>query len=124
MPEVCDFSTMFADERLRVQKDGPVRITTSSDAAEIFHFQAGGRASNQAVLVLNVRDNSERVMVRVNDRGIGDIEPTFGVDSRTWQTQSIVFSANVLSSRNKLRFEVRSGDIEVKDIVCWFHQSA
>ena len=125
MAVVCDFDTMFADAARRNPKNGPVQITTANDATETFHFQAGGRKSNQqAVLVLNVRDNSEGATVLINDRSIGQIERSFGVDDRTWQTQSIVFPESILGGSNRLRFEVRSGDIEIKDMVLWFHQDA
>ena len=90
-----------------------------------FHFQAGGRKSNQqAILVLNVRSNSEGATVLINDQSIGQIERSFGVDERTWQTQSIVFLESRLGGSNRLRFEVRSGDVVVKDMVVWFHQDA
>ncbi|MCG8348748.1 MAG: hypothetical protein MI924_13340 [Chloroflexales bacterium] len=79
---------------------------------------------DDVICVLNVRSNSEGATVLINDQSIGQIERSFGVNERTWQTQSIVFPESRLGGSNRLRFEVRSGDVVVKDMVVWFHQDA
>ena len=126
MPEVCDFGTMFSDANLRREKNGPLRITNNNDSSEIFHFQAGGRERNQAVLTLNIRDNTELISVLINNSFIGRIERAFGLNEGVWQSQTIIFPARLLNRRNQLRFELATpnGDFWVKDIVCWFHQDA
>jgi hypothetical protein len=90
-------------------------------------FNTGGRTTAAtAFLIFNVRRLSVAegaVSVRVNGSIVGNIYPYPDSDQNFWYTQMIALGGNQINDgNNNLTFD-RTG-FEIKNMVCFFHQSA
>ena len=117
MPELSDFSVIL-------DGDKTIRPAQGLDA----DFNTGGRnrGDRKAVLIVNLRSlgESQDVAVKINQHTVGYLYNYFDEDSRNWHSQQIVFSGDVLrDGDNHLEIDVASGDLHIKDIVCWFKQN-
>lgn len=137
MPVLCDFTL--------IQGDGPVTI---GDGLPVWEktFNTGGRRSDQpALLIFNVRGltrTNDSVNVKVNNTVVGQIHPYGGLTTaqkddtaKYWYTQLIAMNGTELKDgNNEIQIEAvgfpestptnKFDDFNLKDVVCFFHQSA
>jgi hypothetical protein len=132
MPVVSDFTL--------IQGDTPVTI---GDALPVWEktFNTGGRESGSpAFLIFNVRGltvTNVNVVVKINNVEVGQIR-RYGGDgdiANNWYTQMIAVSGSQLNNgNNEIQIQAvgwpgaEAGnlfdDFQLKDVVCFFHQSA
>lgn len=123
MPVVCDFTEIIGDI--------PETITTS---VKSFTFGTGGRSSGstgdrRAFLLFNIRmltnNNSALVPVILNGTNIGSINPYPNSNSSYWYTQMISIRGSELNNgNNQLLLDAVNDSFQIKNMVCFFHQSA
>ncbi len=114
MPVVGDF--------IRVVGDSPKPI--GSSAVEL-PFNTGGRDSaHDALLVFGVRGLNSTVQVKVNNTIVGSL--TANSTQAHWFTQMVYMTgAQINSGNNELQLEAVNNDsFEIKDVTCFFGQSA
>jgi hypothetical protein len=117
MTVLCDFTEIVGDT--------PQVITPA-----VFerNFRTGGRTSGQtAFLLFNVRGlTNASVLVQVNNQVVGAIFPYPGSNTSYWYTQMIALNGSQLrDGDNEIQIEaVGSDSFEIKNMVCFFHQSA
>ena len=117
---LCDF--------VEIVGDTPINVTST---AQTINFNTGGRIASgtqsSAFLLFNVRGltNPRLVPVRVNDRNVGSIFPYSNSNVSYWYTQMIALTGNQLNSGdNQILLEAVDNDqFEIKNMVCFFHQS-
>lgn len=137
MPVLCDFTQIVGD--------APVNI---GDALPVWekNFNTGGRhRDGTAFIIFNIRGLTyadANIDVKINNRSIGRIYPYPCLNdadrnnvARHWYTQMIAMNGSELNngdneiqinavgfagSNNANRFD----DFEIKDVMCFFHQSA
>jgi hypothetical protein len=114
MPIVSDFT--------RIVGDGG---RTIGNAAVELPFGTGGRDSNHdALLVFGVKGLNSTVQVKVNNTVVGSLTPN---STQThWFTQMVYLTGGQLNNgNNELQLEAVSNDsFEIKDVTCFFGQSA
>ena len=137
MPVVCDF--------VQIVGDGPVTIGDSNHVWEK-PFNTGGRnTSYTALLIFNIRGltyATDAVDVKINNRVVGQIAPYRGLSNaerdntaKHWYTQMIAMNGSELNSGdNEIQIEAvgypeatgsnKFDDFQIKNMVCFFHQSA
>jgi hypothetical protein len=126
MPVLCDFTVI---------QDGTV-IVGDSGPAFSKNFSTGGVHNAQALLMINVQgltDNFAQVIV--NGLTVKGLMPSPDGNSGQWFSQHMVLPSSLLSpvdGNNKLEIkrvletgggEGQFDDFNVRDIVCFFHQS-
>ena len=132
MPVVADFTLIQGDNPVTIGDGMPVWETT---------FNTGGRESNSpAFLIFNVRGlthTNVNVNVKINNQVVGQIGRYPGQDQTAsyWFTQMIAVSGSTLNNgNNELQIDAvgwpgatnanKFDDFDLKDVVCFFHQSA
>jgi hypothetical protein len=137
MPIVSDFTVIQGDQSRRL-----------GDGATLWekNFNTGGRrSSGQAILMLMVKGltyATEGVDVKINNRSVGKIFPyrwptqeLRNADAAHWYTQIInVGGSNLNNGSNELQLQAigfpeatgtnQFDDFSVRDVVCFFNQSA
>ena len=132
MPVLCDFTL--------IRDNDAVTIGDADDTWQAT-FNTGGRESGSpAFLIFNVRGltaTNVNVVVEINDEEVGQIR-RYGGDgdiNNNWYTQMIAFSGSTLNNgNNEIKIQAVSwpgaeegdlyDDFQLKDVVCFFHQSA
>ena len=132
MPVVSDFTLIRGDSVVTIGDSLPVWETT---------FNTGGRESGSpAFLIFNVRGltaTTVNVAVKINNQEVGQIR-RYGGDGdivNNWYTQMIAVDGSTLNNgNNELQIQAvgwpgaEAGnlfdDFQLKDVVCFFHQSA
>lgn len=121
MPIVCDFTEIIGDNILNV-----------SSQSQVLKFNTAGRLSGsqvarRALLIFNVRgltSSSSNVPVRVNEVNVGSIFPYLGANGSHWYTQMISLDGSRLNNGdNRILLEAINDSFQVKNMVCFFHQS-
>lgn len=123
MPTLCDFSQIVGE--------APVSISHSAFEKK---FDTGGRKDNHtALLILNVRGLTRAdkdAEVKVNEQVVGKIVGYGGLTdamAQNWYTQMIAFpGASLKDGDNELQIDPVAGfdRFEVKNVICFFHQSS
>jgi hypothetical protein len=132
MPVLCDFQVIRGDNAVKIGDGSPEWETT---------FNTGGRrSSGHAFLMFNVKGlthTNDSVPVRVNNTEVGRIYP-YGGEGETanrWYTQLINIGGGVLrDGNNEIEIPAVSwpgagpgnlyDDFFLKDVICFFQQSA
>jgi len=132
MPVVSDFTLIRGDSVVTIGDGLPLWEAT---------FGTGGRvASEPALLIFNVRGltvANANVIVKINNEEVGQIR-RYGGDGdivNNWYTQMIAVGGDQLNDgNNELQITAvgwpgaEAGnlfdDFQLKDVVCFFHQSA
>lgn len=130
MPVLCDMKVIQGDA---------AKVVGDADSLWRKSFNTGGRtASGDAIIMLMVRgltDSPSDVPVYVNDKRVGAIGRYQGGEASHWHTQIINIGAGVLRDGNNT-LEIRAvaaadpssrnlyDDFVIKDVVCFFQQSA
>jgi hypothetical protein len=132
MPVVSDFTLIQGDTIVTIGDSLPVWETT---------FGTGGRVSSEpALLIFNVRGltaTDVNVIVKINNVEVGQIR-RYGGDGdivNNWYTQMIAVGGSQLNDgNNELQIQAVGwpgstpgnlfDDFMLKDVVCFFHQSA
>ena len=137
MPVVCDFTQIVGDTPVTIGDAQPVWEAT---------FNSGGRyAAGTAFLIFNVRGltfTTVNVNVKVNNQVVGQIFRYGGLNNAEktdnanyWYTQMIAISGSTLKDgNNEIQIEAvgfpgstnanKFDDFQLKDVICFFHQSA
>jgi hypothetical protein len=151
MPVLCDFTVITGAAEL-LDEEFNVGVGASDDVEERslrLAFNTGGRRrGGGAVLMFSVKGltrTDSHPEVSINGQRIGEIatyepntNPEFPDNTHHWYSQLITFDASILSNRDGRRntleitsvgtmFRDREGtreDFTVKNIICFFHQSA
>jgi hypothetical protein len=121
MPVLSDF--------IQIVGDGSVNIPVVAGAAEVpvptngEPFNTGGReAGSTALLMYSVRNMTGSAQVFVNGDQVGSITPTSGA---LWTTQMIALAGNRLNNgNNQLVLRNVTDAFNLKDVMCFFHQSS
>ena len=114
MPVVSDF--------IRIVGDSPKSI---GNAAVELPFNTGGReASHDALLVFGVKGLNSTVSVKVNNVVVGSLTPN--ATQTHWFTQQVYMGgSSIKDGNNELQMEAVNNDgFEIKDVSCFFGQSA
>ena len=136
MPVVCDFIQIVGDSPVTIGDGLPVWEKT---------FNTGGRSSSStAFLLFNVRGltHTDRdVDVKINNQVIGQIARYGGLNNaerddtaKYWYTQMIAMNGSTLNNGdNEIQIEAvgwpgatasnQFDDFQLKDVMCFFHQS-
>ncbi|MDP8304924.1 MAG: hypothetical protein RAO75_00180 [Candidatus Chlorobium antarcticum] len=137
MPVLCDF--------IQIVGDTPVTIGDSQAVWEA-NFNTGGRySSGTAFLIFNIRGltyTNKNVNVKINNKNIGQIARYGGLSNEErnniagfWYTQMIAMNGSTLNDgKNEIQIEAvgfpgsdnanKFDDFQLKDVMCFFHQSA
>lgn len=137
MPVLCDFIQIVGDTPVEIGDSLPVWEAT---------FNTGGRhASGTAFLIFNVRGltfTDVNVNVKINNQVIGHIARYGGLNddernntAKYWYTQMIAMKGSTLNNgSNEIQIEAvgfpgatntnKFDNFELKDVICFFHQSA
>lgn len=146
MPVLCDFTQIVGDTPVNIGDSNPVWSATFNTG--------GREASQTGFLILNVRGLTHsdlNVPVSLNGTQIGSIQ-TYrpggaGIDTTNvnqpeklrqndhWYTQMIAFSGNQINDgNNTIQIQAaqfpestqsnRFDDFQIKDVICFFHQSS
>ncbi|MEA5574351.1 hypothetical protein [Calothrix sp. UHCC 0171] len=137
MTVLCDFTQIIGDTPVTIGDPKPVWEQT---------FNTGGRESGSTgFLIFNVRGltyTNVDVNVKLNNRVIGKIARYGGLNdadknenAKYWYTQMVAFNGSDLNNgNNEVQIEAvgfpgstdtnRFDDFEIKDMMCFFHQSA
>jgi hypothetical protein len=137
MPVLCDF--------VQIVGDAPVNIGDSLPVWEV-KFNTGGRdSSGTAFLIFNVRaltHTNVNVNVKINNKTIGQIARYGGLSeaeradtAHYWYTQMIAMNgSNLNNGDNEIQIEAvgfpgatntnKFDDFQLKNVICFFHQSA
>jgi hypothetical protein len=114
MPVVSDF--------IQIRGDAP--LTIGNTAVEV-NFNTGGRnPQHTALLMFNIKGLNSTVPVKVNNTAVGSLTPN---SSQTgWFTQMVALNGSSLKDgTNELQLEAVGNDsFEIKDVMCFFGQSA
>lgn len=117
---VCDF--------IQIVGDGPVTI--GANVTEL-PFSTGGRVSGNdvastALLLFNLKGlTTATIPVKVNNVVVGNIYPYAGANANHWYTQMVALTGTQLvNGTNEIQLESNSDSFQIKNMVCFFHQSA
>jgi hypothetical protein len=116
MTVLCDFT--------EIRGDNPMSIPQTTGAAQVVlpDFNTGGRESGQkAMLMLSARNLAGSASVLINNVVVGTITATPGA---VFSTQLISVSGNQLKDgNNEIVLRNVTDPFELKNVVCFFHQS-
>lgn len=138
MPVLCDFTQIVGDTPVTIGDGLPVWEAS---------FGTGGRVSTEtALLIFNVRGltyANTNVNVKINNSTVGQIHRYGGLTNAErddtanyWYTQMIAVSGSTLKAdgNNEIQIEAvgfpgatntnKFDDFQLKDVICFFHQSA
>lgn len=139
MPVVCDFAMIQGDNAVTIGDNSNISGWTEE-------FNTGGRyRDGAAFLIFNVQGltaTTNSVMVEVNGKEVGMISPYYPAgafderhkNAQHWYTQMINIGPNVLKNGDNelkvspVRWDGGGSDLlddfRLKDVVCFFQQSA
>jgi len=116
-------ATVLADFT-QILGNGPVTVRQTPAGAEfpIGSFDTGGRLSNQtALLIFSARNLTGSAAVSINDVTVGTITAT---PSGFSSTQIVSVSGSELrDGANRIVLKNVTDDFEIKNLICFFHQS-
>ncbi len=137
MPVVCDFTQIIGDSPVTI---GDPRLVWEKT------FNTGGRNSGSSgFFIFNVRGLTYAnvdVKVKLNNKVVGNISRYGGLNdadrnenAKYWYTQMVAFNGSDLKNgNNEIQIEAvgfpgstssnKFDDFQVKDMMCFFHQSA
>lgn len=116
-------ATVLADF-IQILGDNRVTVRQTPEGAEfpIGSFDTGGRLSNQtALLMFSVRNLTGSAAVSINDVTVGTITAT---PPGFFSTQIVGVAGHELTNGvNRIVLKNVTDDFEIKNLVCFFHQS-
>lgn len=117
MPVLCDFIQLVGDGGKSIPK------TEGSAEVPLPDFNTGGReAGSTALLVYSVQNLAGSARVFINGDEVGTITATSG---SVFSTQLIAVSGNQLKDgNNEIVLKNVTDPFTIKDLICFFHQSA
>lgn len=121
MPVLSDFRQIVGDASITIPVvAGPAEVPVPLNGDP---FGTGGREANQtALLIYSVRNMTGSAQVFINDNLVGSITPTSGT---LWSTQMIAVSGSQLNSgNNQMVLRNVTDAFNLKDLICFFHQSS
>ena len=117
MPVLCDF--------IQIVGDGGQNIPQTMGGAQVPlpDFDTGGReAGATALLVYSAQNLAGSAQVFINGNNVGTITATSGT---IFSTQLIAVNGNELKSGvNQIVLKNVTDPFTIKDVICFFHQSA
>ena len=132
MPILSDFVQIVGDTPVVIGDSLPGAVATWTET-----FNTGGRRSDESAFLLfnirGLRSANTDVGVKVNDILVGHIAryaQTTEQELQNWYTQMIAVSGSTLrNGDNEIKIEGVPAnnlldDFEVKNMVCFFHQSS
>jgi len=117
MPVLCDFIQIVGDASQAIPQ------TAAGAEVPLPDFNTGGReAGSTALLVYSARNLAGSAQVFINNHNVGTITATSGTVS---STQLIAVSGNQLNNgNNEIVLRNVTDPFTIKDLICFFHQSA
>ena len=126
MTVLCDFQTIIGDVRQNVPVAG-----SGAEVPLGSSFNTGGRIAGAqetggqgALLIYSVRFMVGTAQVFVNDsnESVGTITPSSGT---AWSTQLIAMAGSRLNDgNNRITLRNVTDAFEIKDLICYYHQSS
>src|SRR5690349_2094501 len=121
MPVLSDWIQIVGDASITIpQVAGPAEVPVPLNGDP---FGTGGRVGNEtALLVFSVKNMTGTAQVFINGSEVGSITPTSG---SLWSTQLIAVSGSQLNDgNNHMVLRNVTDSFNLKDLMCFFHQSA
>jgi hypothetical protein len=122
MPVLCDYTQIIGDAAQVIPQ------TTGSAEVPLPDFNTDGRNANgpapsrNGLLMLSARNLAGSARVLINGQDVGTITATPGT---VFSTQMIALLADRLNAGdNKIALTDVSDTFELKNVVCFFHQSS
>ena len=117
---VCDF--------IQIVGDDPEDISATVWEKK---FKTGGRSSGggvatTALLLFNLRGlTSANIPVKINNAPVGTIYHYANANVDHWYTQMVALHGYQLNDgENEIQLESNTDSFQIKNMVCFFHQSA
>ena len=120
MPVLCDFIQIVGDSYQSIPRtEGDADVHLGKDSP----FNTGGRrADSTALLVYSAWNMAGSAVVCINGEEVGKITAT---SDEVWSTQLIALWSSVLhDGNNEIVLKQVTNAFRIKDVICFFHQSA